>query len=86
VTIYYTLEELEEIKEYLRKYWGELKSVSFLLRNGHGFAQAPLEEISEAEYQFALLRINYDLPFSLNAGTSVLVEDGIECEGACPIR
>ena len=50
-TVYYRKEELPEIKEYLAKnYKDNHKSLSFLLHNEHGFDQAPMEEISEQEY------------------------------------
>ena len=51
-TVYYKKEELVEIKEWLRKnYKNSIKSVSFLLHQEHGFAQAPYEEIDEATYK-----------------------------------
>lgn len=50
-TVYYKMEELEDIKAYLKKHFNKnFKSLSFLLHSGHGFVQAPLEEISEDEY------------------------------------
>jgi ribonucleoside-triphosphate reductase len=50
VTIYYRKEELYAIKEWLRLNYKNVKSVSFLLHNEHGFKQAPLEEIDEGTY------------------------------------
>lgn len=50
-TVYYKKEELPEIKKYLKKnYKNSHKSLSFLLHSEHGFKQAPLEEITEEEY------------------------------------
>ena len=50
-TIYYRAEELEDIKEYLAKYYNKnFKSLSFLRHANHGFKQAPLEEITKEEY------------------------------------
>lgn len=50
-TVYYRMEELSDIKEYLRtRYKNSFKSLSFLLHSGHGFDQAPLEEITEEQY------------------------------------
>lgn len=83
-TVYYKLEELDEIKEYLKKNYNRtIKTISFLLHSGHGFDQAPLEEISEEEYnqlveQTKLItKIEEEVEF-----------DGLqECEsGACPVR
>jgi hypothetical protein len=43
-TCYYTLEELPEIKKYLRdNFTSSIKSVSFCLHTKHGFKQAPFE-------------------------------------------
>lgn len=51
VTVYYKKEELPGIKAWLKEnYNNHIKSVSFLLHSGHGFIQAPLEEISKEQY------------------------------------
>ena len=51
VTVYYKKEELPEIKQWLKDNYNlYVKSVSFLLHSGHGFVQAPLEEITKEEY------------------------------------
>ena len=50
VTVYYKMEELGGIKEYLAENRHEMKSVSFLLHSEHGFDQAPLEEIDKKTY------------------------------------
>ena len=83
VTVYYRLEELDEIRDWLKdNYEKSLKTVSFLLHNDHGFAQAPYEEITEEQYEKMISKLK---PIeSLNSGE---VLEGIECEGgACPIR
>lgn len=83
-TIYYKKEDIEEIKEYLYKYFSEeIKSVSFLLYHGHGFVQAPYESITEEEY---LEKVSKTIPI-----TSVEVKESdfnvIDCEGgACPVK
>jgi len=83
-TIYYRKEELPEIRKYLKKnYKTNHKSLSFLLHSEHGFKQAPLEEITEDQYN------------ALVASTKLITEitegniglDDAECStGACPIR
>ncbi len=83
-TIYYKKEELPEIRKYLKKnYKTNHKSLSFLLHSDHGFKQAPLEEITEDQYN------------ALVASTKLITEiaegniglDDAECStGACPIR
>jgi hypothetical protein len=84
VTIYYRKEELESIKGWLENNYLNVKSVSFLLHNEHGFKQAPLEEIDEGTY--------LDMKSSVTPITSLeqLSMDDIEiadCDsGACPVR
>jgi len=84
VTAYYSPEELDELKIWLKdNYKNSIKSVSFLLRQEHGFKQAPYQEIDEKEYDKAKSKVK---PLSkVNITGETL--DGIECEGgACPIR
>ena len=83
-TVYYKKEELPEIKEYLAKNYKKChKSLSFLLHSDHGFAQAPLEEITEEQYN------------EMVASTKLItkVEDLIDFEGdsecaggVCPVK
>lgn len=50
-SIYYRLNELDSIKEWLRNnYTNNVKSCSFLLHSEHGFDQAPYEEITPELY------------------------------------
>jgi hypothetical protein len=84
VTIYYRKEELDEIKKWLAVNYKNVKSVSFLLHNDHGFDQAPMEEITEQVFK--------ELSDMVTPITSLesLSMDDIEiqdCEGgACPVR
>jgi ribonucleoside-triphosphate reductase len=85
VTIYYRKHELEEIKEWLsNNYNDNIKTVSFLLHNEHGFQQAPLEEITEQQYNDLKALVT---PIS---GVSFKEDDIIgsdECAaGVCPIK
>jgi hypothetical protein len=83
-TIYYRKEELEEIKAYLSKHLPtEIKSVSFLLKSDHGFAQAPYETITKEQYEEMIVKTR---PIS-----SVEVKESDyqiqDCDtGACPIK
>jgi len=84
-TVYYKKEELPEIKEWLRQnYKNNIKSVSFLLHQDHGFDQAPYEEIDEDTYNklsMAVKKVS-----AANIGNGQILE-GLECEGgACPIK
>lgn len=50
-TVYYRKEELPEIKDWLNQnYNNNIKSVSFLLHNEHGFKQAPYQKITKEEF------------------------------------
>jgi hypothetical protein len=82
-TIYYKKEELPEIKKYLKKHYkNSHKSLSFLLHSEHGFKQAPLEEITEEQYD--ALVSSTRLITQVAEATIGLDE---ECAtGACPIR
>jgi len=84
VTAYYSPDELESLKGWLREnYKNSIKSVSFLLRQKHGFKQAPYQEISKEAYETARSKVK---PLSnLNITGDTL--QGLECEGGvCPIR
>jgi ribonucleoside-triphosphate reductase len=83
-TVYYRKEELPEIRKYLKKnYKGNHKSLSFLLHSEHGFKQAPLEEITEEQYNE--LVANTKLITTIEEANIGL--DDSECStGACPIR
>jgi hypothetical protein len=85
-TVYYRKEELQEIKDYLSKYYNtDFKSLSFLLHNEHGFDQAPLEEITEKEY-YSMVN-NTTLITDLSTQGEVTFEAEDECAtGVCPIK
>jgi len=84
VTVYYRQHELEEIKAWLEyNYENSIKSVSFLLHNEHGFAQAPYEEITEDEYKRFIEKIKPIHNLSISEGAI----ENMECVGgACPIK
>ena len=83
-TIYYKLEELPEIRKYLKKHYkSSHKSLSFLLHSGHGFIQAPLEEITKEQYDnmVATTRLITDV------SSNVDFDGDLECStGACPVK
>lgn len=86
VTAYYSEEELSALKQWLSEnYENGIKSVSFLLRQKHGFKQAPYEEISKEQYEIKKSKVKPVINFNHNIGSDAL--EGIECEGgACPIK
>jgi len=86
VTIYYRLNELDEIKEWLiNNYTNNVKTCSFLLHNEHGFKQAPFEEITKEKYEELIKKV---IPItSGNINTQADNELTSECVGgACPVR
>ena len=87
VTAYYTEDELPELKKWLEQnYENSIKSVSFLLRQKHGFKQAPYEEIDKETYEKIKSKVKPLKSVDSNKlGDSSL--DGLECDGgACPIK
>jgi adenosylcobalamin-dependent ribonucleoside-triphosphate reductase len=84
-TVYYRMEELPAIREYLNtNYNSNFKSISFLLHSGHGFQQAPLEEISEEEY--LRRKASSTLITRLESLSGWIDLDDCEAGGHCPIR
>lgn len=86
VTAYYSEEELSDLKKWLSEnYENGIKSVSFLLRQKHGFKQAPYEEISKEVYETKKSKVKPVININYNIDGDAL--EGIECEGgACPIK
>lgn len=86
VTAYYSEEELPILKQWLSEnYENGIKSVSFLLRQKHGFKQAPYEEVTKEQYETKKAKVKSIMNINHNIGSDAL--DGIECEGgACPIK
>jgi ribonucleotide reductase alpha subunit len=86
VTAYYSETELLDLKKWLSEnYENGIKSVSFLLRQKHGFKQAPYEEITKEAYESKKSKVKPIVILNQNIGSDAL--EGIECEGgACPIK
>jgi adenosylcobalamin-dependent ribonucleoside-triphosphate reductase len=87
VTAYYSEEELPELKKWLEEnYQNSIKSVSFLLRQNHGFKQAPYEEINGETYEKNKAKVKpIQTMKSSDMGEDAI--QGLECEGgACPIK
>jgi ribonucleoside-diphosphate reductase alpha chain len=83
-TIYYKREDIKDIKEYLEEYFrNEIKTISFLLYNDHGFVQAPYEDITKEEYNQMIAKTTPITSVEVN-------EDDFETSdcsnGVCPIR
>lgn len=84
VTAYYEPAELPLLKQWLAdNYKDGIKSVSFLLRDLHGFIQAPYQQIDELEYNEMMARVR---PIQASVVTGEMLE-GLDCAGGvCPIR
>ena len=84
VTIYYRKEELDEIKLWLSLEYDNVKSVSFLLHNDHGFAQAPFEEITKEKYEEMKSKVQPINSLGVIDMSDIDIQD---CDtGACPVR
>lgn len=83
-TVYYNKEDIPEIKEYLKKHLKhELKTVSFLLKNEHGFKQAPFETITKQHY-LAMVRNTKPIKSVVVSESDMELND---CDnGSCPIK
>lgn len=85
VTVYYRIEELEQIKEWLSTHYDtSIKSVSFLLHSDHNFPLPPYEEITEEEYNKAISKIDFSIPMQ-SSGSQELDLDNC-ATGACPVK
>lgn len=87
VTVYYRLEELPQMKEWLKGNYDEsVKSVSFLLHADHNFPLAPYEEIDEDAYNTMMSKINFSTPLVISTLNDNLIDDPSCTTGACPVR
>lgn len=85
-TIYYKKDELSSIQNWLHTHYNDnVKSVSFLLHSEHGFEQAPLEEITEDQYNEMIIKCRPVSSIDEIDDKSIL--DSFECEGGvCPVK
>jgi len=87
VTVYYRLEELGSIKEWLKdNYDNSVKSVSFLLHADHNFPLAPYEEIDEETYNKMVSKVDFSAPIVSSTLDDNLLDDPSCTTGACPVR
>ncbi len=86
VTVYYKPEELVAIQEWLKEnYDTGVKTVSFLLHSGHGFIQAPYEEITKERYEDLASKVKPITKIENDTGMELV--DSLECAGgSCPIK
>jgi ribonucleoside-diphosphate reductase alpha chain len=85
VTVYYRKEELEAIKGWLAEnYDNSVKSVSFLLHTDHNFPLPPYEEVTEAEYEKLLSKIDMSITIQGSVGMDLELDNC--ATGACPVK
>lgn len=84
VTVYYRREEIPQIKEWLANNLSELKTISFLCHNDHGFKQAPKEAISQEQFEKLSKKIKPLDTDTVSQGSEI---DSLECAGGvCPVK
>lgn len=83
VTVYYKKNEIDAIKAWLKLHLHQLKTISFLCHNDHGYVQAPIQPISYEEYVDRNGKItSIDIEYALEGEM-----DSMECEGGvCPVK
>jgi ribonucleoside-triphosphate reductase len=83
VTVYYRKDEVQKIRAWLAENLSNLKTISFLCHNDHGFKQAPLESISKDQYEASVEKIKNISLDSIENGSL----ESLECAGGvCPIK
>jgi ribonucleoside-triphosphate reductase len=84
VTVYYRREEIGQIQKWLSENLKNIKTISFLCHNDHGFKQAPKEAITKAEYERLSAKIRPLVDDDVGEGQDL---DAADCvNGACPIK
>jgi len=87
VTCYYKLEELKGIRGWLEEnYKNNIKTLSFLLHDGHGFVQAPYEPITKEKYNEIVSGVKPIIAVKDNTYSDELLNDPECLTGTCPIR
>lgn len=83
VTVYYQIEDIPKLKEWMRSNLQYFKTVSFLLAGtASGFMQLPKEPISPREYDKKTSKIKPIDFDQIGAGDI----ESQECAGACPVK
>lgn len=88
MTCYYQKEEINDLRLWLDENFStSVKSSSFLLHSGHGFLQAPYEEISKEQYNAMRKTIKPITSLSIKDNENYALVEGAECTaGHCPIK
>lgn len=82
-TIYYKKDEITKIKEWLSNNLCNLKTISFLCYNDHGFKQAPLEAMTKEDFEKKSYKIKPITDDKIQGGDL----ENLECQGGvCPVK
>jgi len=82
-TVYYQSDEMNDIKEYLKKHYNKnFKTLSFLLHSSHGFDQAPYEAITKKDFEQRVAS-----SMLITNISSAQYDSNDECAGGvCPVK
>lgn len=84
VSVYYSRVDIPKIKDWLMNNLDEIKTISFLSYQDHGFAQAPKEKITQEEYENLSEKIK-QIPIDKITGGDI--ESQEDCSaGFCPVK
>lgn len=84
VSVYYKREDISRIKEYIANNIKNIKTISFLAYNDHGFLQAPKEKITQEQYEKLSANIKEINVDKIGEG---VIDSGDDCVGGiCPVK
>ena len=87
VTVYYKRDEIPIIQDWLKKNLSQVKTISFLSHSDHGFLQAPMEQISETDFNLATSKLKTLDLSQLGPMPNGSDLDLSDCEGTgCPVK
>jgi ribonucleoside-triphosphate reductase len=83
VSVYYKKNEIDKIKDWLGSHIDNIKTISFLCHNDHGFKQAPKEAINKEQFEKLSSKIK---PIEIEQTGDGQMEP-LECDGGvCPVK
>lgn len=86
-TVMYHIDELPEIKEWLKHNWKDLKTISFLQKKVESFLQMPYTECTKEEYEIAISKVKPILNLDGYKDGEDFEIDSVECAGgSCPLK
>jgi ribonucleotide reductase alpha subunit len=85
ITVYYQKEDIPAMQQWLKAHLKDIKSISFLLHQGHGFVQAPKEAITKEQYEALVKNVKPIDVSSLRKSETDVVVDNCD-DGHCPVK